>query len=999
MKRTGIVLAIALLGAGLAWGQYGYQYMSGGYWFGAQFIGQEGWMVGAKGAIMHTTDGGRNWVSQSNIERKLGYEPPNLSFSDVFFVNPQEGWACIDNLTQFVWHTTDGGRFWKAESMSLGTRYGYALTSKVFFVTPLVGWIAGGNPNSFYDYGDILATTNGGRTWAYQDSSHGWYGIWATDANHCWAVGNYGWTARTTDGGSIWFSQQVGPFITYYDVFFTDTLFGWACGHPGVVVHTTDGGQSWSQQPIGTTTEFSTLLFLDRRKGFVVGDSGVILKTTDGGTHWAQVPTGVTAYLSTISFGDSLHGLAMGEGGTTVETSDGGQTWLISREGTTDRLQSVVFVGDSTGWTVSSEGKLFSTSNEGKNWRKRWFGPTYDAIEMVNPSTGWLVGENGRVIGTNDGWNTSYDPVDVTQENLKDVFAGDALHAWACGTKMEVIGTSNGGQTWQEQFTRPDTTLYDITFCDSVYGWALFKDGHVLRTRNGGQSWGMVGSTGKGNWYHGDYVDSLWGWAAGDSGISRSTDGGRSWIRQNTGITERLWDVSGVSRLRAWAVGENGRIVATTDGGTSWTIQTSPVSTVLRSVDFVDSLHGVACGYGYILETRNGGNTWNLHAVGDNNAITLVDSLEGWAVGNRIYHTTDGGTTWQEVHANPTPLQAVCFINRDEGWAGGNQSQYEGYITHTTDRGITWTDSHYWFKLINSLHYADRLRGWIGTGGYLPGQMWATTDGGIGWNPLLYPKTFNTKGHAFSSRTGVVCGSLGNLFRTTDGTIWERVMPPTSTNFWDVTLGDEQTAWTVGQRGTIVASTDQGLSWRVQRAGTYPDSLLMSVQAFDGLTARATGYLGRSVLTTDGGTTWVGEETGTKEWLLASSFLTPTLGWVAGENGMVLKYGRLPYGVEEGEKTAGVPRVTWLGPNHPNPFTGGTEIKYQLASRGRVKLGVYNVLGQAVRELASGEQEAGTYVIRWNGKDGMGKTTSSGVYFYRLEAFGQSQTRKMVKIR
>jgi len=70
-----------------------------------------------------------------------------------------------------------------------------------------------------------------------------------------------------------------------------------------------------------------------------------------------------------------------------------------------------------------------------------------------------------------------------------------------------------------------------------------------------------------------------------------------------------------------------------------------------------------------------------------------------------------------------------------------------------------------------------------------------------------------------------------------------------------------------------------------------------------------------------------------------------------------------------------------------------------LANRGKVKLGVYNVLGQAVRELVSGEQEAGTYAIRWDGKDGAGKATSSGVYFYRLEAFGQSQTRKMVKIR
>jgi hypothetical protein len=216
---------------------------------------------------------------------------------------------------------------------------------------------------------------------------------------------------------------------------------------------------------------------------------------------------------------------------------------------------------------------------------------------------------------------------------------------------------------------------------------------------------------------------------------------------------------------------------------------------------------------------------------------------------------------------------------------------------------------------------------------------------------------------------------------------------------WGFSSGDGQTGWAVGRFGSRVITTDGGLRWRHQKWSRTADSLITSIHVFDGMTARGVGYLGNSVYTTDGGATWEGDEPGTHEWLLASSFLSPTLGWVAGENGMVLKYGRLPYGVEGEREQTGMPLFTWLGPNRPNPFTGGTEIKYQLANRGKVKLGVYNVLGQAVRELVSGKQEAGTYAIRWDGKDGTGKTISSGVYFYRLEAGGQSQTRKMVKIR
>ena len=177
------------------------------------------------------------------------------------------------------------------------------------------------------------------------------------------------------------------------------------------------------------------------------------------------------------------------------------------------------------------------------------------------------------------------------------------------------------------------------------------------------------------------------------------------------------------------------------------------------------------------------------------------------------------------------------------------------------------------------------------------------------------------------------------------------------------------------------------------------DSLLTSVQAFDPLTVRTGGYLGRSVLTTDGGATWQGEETGTKDWLLASSFLTPTLGWVVGENGIVLKYGRLPYGVEDEKTQTGIPWFTWLGQNRPNPFTGGTEIRYQLASKGKVRLVVFNILGQVVRSVVNKEQEPGAFAVVWDGKDEVGRIASSGVYFYRLEAFGKSQMCKMVKVR
>jgi photosystem II stability/assembly factor-like uncharacterized protein len=764
------------------------------------------------------------------------------------------------------------------------------------------------------------------------------------------------------------------------------------------------------------------MAFLNQTRGFAVGDTGILLSTTDGGTTWTSIPTGVSVALTTLSFGDSLHGWVIGEGGTTLETLDGGQTWRVTRQGTTERLQAVSFVDDQTGWASSWEGNIWHTIDGGMNWIKQFSESPkrLRGLTMANAFRGWAVGDSGLVLATQNGGATWAPQASGTQRNLWNVFEGDAQHAWACGAGRTIAQTSNGGSSWNTfSMTWPDSEITGLASVDTLWGWALFKDGNVWSTTNSGRGWSSRGKIGNMGWRHLSFVDPNWGWAVGDSGIVRSTDGGRNWQKQ--GVAYRLKDVAGETRTKAWAVGDSGRVLATSDGGATWFPQTSLIAESLSSVSFADTLHGIVGGTGnLLLVTRTGGTVWDSVRVVNSttNDVFLVDTLLGWAVGNDGYfqRTTDGGYSWQTVSRKQNPVVAVHFVNRDTGWAAQDRC-----IHRTTDGGVSWDSVWFWWGDMKDIRLLTGRTGLLGiwrsyTPNFQRSELHITFDRGNQWfsfkKYIINNANFKAGG-SLSSTSGCVVG-VGNLaLRTFNDFSWEAAPMIADTPFqssyvpvhWGLAFGDERTGWAVGRNGARVITTDGGTSWRIQKMSRWTsmgppiDSLLTSVQAFDPLTVRAWGNLGYSVLTTDGGVTWNSEETGTKEWLLASSFLTPTLGWVVGENGMVLKYGRLPYGVEEEEKTAGVPRVTRLGPNHPNPFSGGTEIKYQLASRGKVKLGVYNVLGQAVRELASGEQEAGTYAIRWDGKDGAGKTTSSGVYFYRLEAFGQSQTRKMVKVR
>jgi hypothetical protein len=90
------------------------------------------------------------------------------------------------------------------------------------------------------------------------------------------------------------------------------------------------------------------------------------------------------------------------------------------------------------------------------------------------------------------------------------------------------------------------------------------------------------------------------------------------------------------------------------------------------------------------------------------------------------------------------------------------------------------------------------------------------------------------------------------------------------------------------------------------------------------------------------------------------------------------------------------PLTYTLSQNYPNPFNPETQIAYNLAEAGRVRLTVYNLLGQRVRSLVNETQDAGSYEVRWDGRDEASRIQTSGVYLYRLEANGFSAVRRMI---
>jgi hypothetical protein len=88
-----------------------------------------------------------------------------------------------------------------------------------------------------------------------------------------------------------------------------------------------------------------------------------------------------------------------------------------------------------------------------------------------------------------------------------------------------------------------------------------------------------------------------------------------------------------------------------------------------------------------------------------------------------------------------------------------------------------------------------------------------------------------------------------------------------------------------------------------------------------------------------------------------------------------------------------------LGQNHPNPFKPATTVRFTLVHAGPAVLRVFDVRGRQVRTLISEYLPAGEHEVTWQGDDDRGRPVASGIYFCRLEAAGDRQSRRMVLLR
>ncbi|MFC1713281.1 FlgD immunoglobulin-like domain containing protein [Candidatus Poribacteria bacterium] len=101
---------------------------------------------------------------------------------------------------------------------------------------------------------------------------------------------------------------------------------------------------------------------------------------------------------------------------------------------------------------------------------------------------------------------------------------------------------------------------------------------------------------------------------------------------------------------------------------------------------------------------------------------------------------------------------------------------------------------------------------------------------------------------------------------------------------------------------------------------------------------------------------------------------------------------------------AAIPQQTAVFANYPNPFNPDTWIPYQLRESSRVAITIYDISGKAVRHLDLGQKPVGKYLTKtraahWDGRNEVGESVASGIYFALLEAGEYKHTSRLVLIK
>ena len=323
----------------------------------------------------------------------------------------------------------------------------------------------------------------------------------------------------------------------------------------------------------------------------------------------------------------------------------------------------------------------------------------------------------------------------------------------------------------------------------------------------------------------------------------------QSWVQQSSGTTSSLKSISFLTEQTVLVCGFNGTLLKTTNGGLNWFPKISGTNDALFTMKFFNSLTGYAIGRenygGVIYKTTDSGENWT-------RTLVVMDSLQGFfrchfysetlwysiafvdvpffGTATALYMTTNSGNNWSRTgFAVPDEyISEVYFVNELTGHfvTRRNSTPSFGYDYKTTTGGGSWT-----YKALGansySVYFRDINTGFAGGDG---GFIWKTTNGGNNWlNAQCCPGGLQGAFSFPSENTGYSAG-YAKIYKTVNGgNNWFNISASFITVvYYDIKFFNDTIGYCVGDAGTILKTTNGGITALNNSSGTVPAEYSLS---------------------------------------------------------------------------------------------------------------------------------------------------------------------------
>ncbi|MDB4088526.1 YCF48-related protein [Flavobacteriales bacterium] len=286
-------------------------------------------MIGAKGEITRTTNGGVHWSTQVPFS-SFSYS----WFSDIHFPTKNVGYISGGSwfgLTNILIKTIDGGQTW--DSLSSGTGSGGNFINKIHFINKDTGLMIADNRQ-------ILKTIDGGITRLPVGSAS-----LALYSDFTFVNNNIGFFAT---------SERISSSEYIYSIFKTTDF---AQTFTTVYIDTMTGVTGYNNRAI------SKVHFIDNINGFAVGGNGLFMKTVDGGNTWSRTFLMPYNSLTSVHFINISTGYVNNAGGI-YKTTDGGNSWNVQQVNPVSTISRINFLNDTIGYALG-QNAVYKTYNGG----------------------------------------------------------------------------------------------------------------------------------------------------------------------------------------------------------------------------------------------------------------------------------------------------------------------------------------------------------------------------------------------------------------------------------------------------------------------------------------------------------------------------------------------------------------------------------------------------------------------------------------------------------